>query len=201
MPSPIPGVRRVSSDLVERAQRGDREAFDAIATAAYHRLYAVSRRILRDGYAAEDVVQETLIRAWRDLGGLREPERFDAWLHRLLIRACQDHVRAQRRRPPQVLVLDIDGAVEQDAIAGLADRDELERAFLELSVEHRAVLVLTHYVGLRAPEIALILEIPTGTVYSRLHYAAQAMRVALTRTGSVARTVAPATSPNPEHGR
>jgi RNA polymerase sigma-70 factor, ECF subfamily len=191
----------LSSDLVERAQRGDRDAFDAIASAAYHRLYAVSRRILRDGYAAEDVVQETLIRAWRDLRGLRDPERFDAWLHRILIRACQDHVRAQRRRPPQVLVLDIDGPVDTDAIARLADRDQLERAFLELSVDHRAVLVLTHYVGLRAPEIAAILEIPAGTVHSRLHYAVLAMRAALTRSelfeGASART----TSPNPEHGR
>jgi RNA polymerase sigma-70 factor, ECF subfamily len=189
------------SGLVERAQRGDHEAFDAIATAAYHRLYAVSRRILRDGYAAEDVVQETLIRAWRDLRGLREPERFDAWLHRLLIRACQDHVRGQRRRPLQVPVLDVDGPTATDDIARLADRDELERAFLELSVEHRAVLVLTHYVGLPAPEIAEILGIPPGTVYSRLHYAVRAMRVALTRPGSVASADARMASPDPEPGR
>jgi RNA polymerase sigma-70 factor, ECF subfamily len=201
MPSPIPGVRRVSSDLVERAQRGDHEAFDAIATAAYHRLYAVSRRILRDGYAAEDVVQETLIRAWRDLPGLRAPGRFDAWLHRLLIRACQDHVRAQRRRPPQVLVLDIDRRVGTDAIARLADRDQLERAFLELSVDHRAVLVLTHYVGLRAPEIAAILDIRPGTVYSRLHYAVLAMRAALIRSELSEDASTRTTTPKPEHGR
>ena len=191
----------MTSDLVERAQRGDHEAFDAIATAAYHRLYAVSRRILRDGYAAEDVVQEALVRAWRDLPGLREPERFDAWLHRLLIRACQDHVRGQRRRPLQVPVLDIDGPVATDEIARLADRDELERAFLELSVEHRAVLVLTHYLGLPAPEIAAILGIPPGTVYSRLHYAVRAMRAALTRSGSVAAAATRMASPNPEQGR
>ena len=189
------------SDLVERAQQGDREAFDAIASAAYHRLYAVSRRILRDGYAAEDVVQETLIRAWRDLPGLREPERFDAWLHRLLLRACQDHARAERRRPRQVLVLENDAPVDIDAVARLADRDQLERAFLELSVDHRAVLVLTHYVGLRAPEIGAILEIPPGTVYSRLHYAVLAIRAALTRSELLENPSAPTTSPNPEHGR
>ncbi|MFI5225955.1 MAG: RNA polymerase sigma factor [Candidatus Limnocylindrales bacterium] len=191
----------MTSGLVERAQRGDHEAFDALATAAYHRLYAVSRRILRDGYAAEDVVQETLIRAWRDLRGLREPERFDAWLQRLLIRACQDHVRGQRRRPLQVPVLDVDGPVAIDEIARLADRDELERAFLELSVEHRAVLVLTHYVGLPAPEIAEILGIPPGTVYSRLHYAIRAMRVSMTRSGSTRGAGTRMASPDPEHGR
>ena len=191
----------LSSDLVERAQRGDREAFDAIAGAAYDRLYAVSRRILRDGYAAEDAVQETLIRAWRDLPGLREPERFDAWLHRVLIRACGDHVRGQRRRPTQVLVLDIDGPVETDVSARLADRDQLERAFLELSVDHRAVLVLTYYVGLRAAEIAATLDIPPGTVSSRLHYAVLAMRAALTRSESVEEASARTRSPHPEHGR
>jgi RNA polymerase sigma-70 factor (ECF subfamily) len=66
-----------------------------------------------------------------------------------------------------------------DELDRLADRDELERAFLRLSVEHRAVLVLTHYVGLPATEVAEMLGIPAGTVYSRLHYGAAAMRTAL----------------------
>ena len=101
----------------------------------------------------------------------------------------------------QVVVLDIDGPVEADAIARLADRDQLERAFRELSIDHRAVLVLTHYVGLRAPEIAAMLEIPPGTVHSRLHYAALAMRAALARSESAEGASAPTTSPNPEHGR
>ena len=87
------------SDLVERAQRGDHEAFDALATAAYHRLYAIARRMLRDGYAAEDAVQETLVGAWRNIRSLRDPERFDAWLHRLLVRACGDSSRLPIRQP------------------------------------------------------------------------------------------------------
>jgi RNA polymerase sigma-70 factor, ECF subfamily len=89
----------VTSELVERAQRGDHEAFDALASAAYHRLYAIARRILRDGYAAEDAVQDAPVRAWRDLRGLRDRDRFDAWLHRLLVNACKDQVRQRRRRP------------------------------------------------------------------------------------------------------
>lgn len=72
----------MTPDLVERAQRGDHEAFDALATAAYHRLYAIARRILRDRCAAKDAVQGALVRAWRDLWGPREPEAFDAWFHR-----------------------------------------------------------------------------------------------------------------------
>jgi RNA polymerase sigma-70 factor, ECF subfamily len=171
----------VTSELVERAQQGDHEAFDALATAAYHRMYAVARRILRDGYAAEDAVQDALVKAWRDVRGLRDTGAFDAWLYRLLVNACRDRARRARRRPIELLALPIDREDPRDDLARLADRDELERAFVELSVEHRTVLVLTHYLGLPAPEIGRILGIPPGTVASRLHYGARAMRAALGR--------------------
>ena len=122
------------------------------------------------------------------------PAAFDAWLHRLLVNACHDHARRTRRRPIELPALPIDRAEPRDDFAQLADRDELERAFLELSVEHRAVLVLTHYVGLPAPEVARILGIPPGTVASRLHYGARAMRAALGRDPTDA---TPATIPEP----
>jgi RNA polymerase sigma-70 factor (ECF subfamily) len=179
----------LTSDLVERAQRGDHEAFDALATAAYHRLYDLARRILRDRYAAEDSVQDALVKAWREIRRLRDPGAFDAWLNRLLINACRDHGRRMQRRPIELPALPIDREEPRDDFARLADRDELERAFLELSVEHRAVLVLTHYVGLPAPEVGRILGIPPGTVSSRLHYGARAMRTALGRERSDAMPV------------
>ncbi|MEA2576497.1 MAG: hypothetical protein QOD78_85 [Chloroflexota bacterium] len=182
----------MTSDLVERAQRGDHDAFDALAGAAYHRLYAIARRILRDGYAAEDAVQDALVKAWRDVRGLRDPGAFEAWLHRLLVNACHDQVRRTRRRPIEVLALPIDREEPRDDFAQLADRDELEQAFLQLTIEHRAVLVLTHYVGLPATEVSRILGIPPGTVASRLHYGARAMRAALGRSD-----VAPTTIPEP----
>lgn len=185
----------LTSELVERAQRGDHEAFDDLATVAYHRLYAIARRILRDGYAAEDAVQDALIRAWRDLRGLRDRDRFDAWLHRLLVHACADHVRRTRRRPVEVTMIDgIDRPAPQDDVARVADRDEIERAFLQLSVEHRAVLVMTHYVGLPAPEIASILGIPVGTVYSRIHHGTRQMRTSLVGSSAMP-------DPTPEQGR
>jgi RNA polymerase sigma-70 factor (ECF subfamily) len=171
----------VTSDLVERAQRGDHEAFDVLATAAYHRLFDLARRILRDRYAAEDAVQDALVKAWREVRRLRDPGAFDAWLHRLLVNACRDQARRARRRPIEVPALAIDREEPRDAYAQLADRDEIERAFLELSIEHRAVLVLSGYVGLPAPEIGRILGIPPGTVASRLHYGARAMRAAIGR--------------------
>ena len=169
----------MTSELVERAQRGDHEAFDVLAGAAYHRLYAIARRILRDGYAAEDAVQDTLVRAWRDLWGLRDPGAFDAWLHRLLVRSCVDQQRRARRTRLDVAVEPLDHPEPSDDLARLADRDELDRAFLKLTIEQRAVIVLTHYVGLSGPEVGRILGIPTGTVASRLHYGIRAMRAAL----------------------
>ena len=175
----------MTSELVERAQRGDHEAFDALASAAYHRLYAIARRILRDGYAAEDAVQDALVKAWREVRGLRDPAAFDGWLHRLLVNACNDQTRRSRRRPSFTIdALPIERAAPRDDIAQLADRDELERAFLELTIDHRAVLVLTYYVGLPAHEVAAILRIPPGTVASRLHYGSRAMRASLTRARS-----------------
>ena len=182
----------MTSDLVERAQRGDHEAFDALAGATYHRLYAIATRILRDGYAAEDAVQDALVRAWRDLHGLRDRDKFDAWLHRLLVNACRDQVRRRRRRPFEVSVLPTDRATAVDELAQLVDRDELERAFLKLSVEQRAALVLTHYVGLSAPEVGAILGIPAGTVHSRIHYGARAMRAVIASSSGT-----PSVSPEP----
>lgn len=181
----------MTSELVERAQRGDHEAFDALATAAYHRLYAIARRILRDGYAAEDAVQDALVRAWRDVRGLRDREKFDAWLHRLLVNACNDQVRRRRRRPLEVPVPAIDPPAVEDRLGQLVDRDALERAFLQLTVEQRAAVVLTHYVGLSAPEVAQILGVPVGTVHSRLHYGARAMRTVIAGTGASASSAEP----------
>jgi RNA polymerase sigma-70 factor (ECF subfamily) len=176
----------VTIDLVERARHGDHAAFEALASAAYHRLFAIASRILRDQYSAEDAVQETLIRAWRDLPGLREGDRFDAWLHRLLVRACADQGRRARRLRREVSGLEVDPREPADDVARVADRDELERAFLRLSVEHRSVMVLVHYVGLSAAEVGAILGVPAGTVYSRMHYAARQMRELLSTSSPVA---------------
>ena len=169
----------MDSELVRRAQTGDREAFEAIAMASYDRMYAISQRVLRDGAAAEDAVQETLIRMWRDLRSLRDIDRFDAWSNRLLIRSCQDQWRRNRRIRTDVAEIDLERPDPGDAYATVGHRDELERAFAKLSVEHRAVVVLTHYQGYSAADVGEVLGIPPGTVYSRLHYALRELRSAM----------------------
>lgn len=175
----------MTSDLVQRAQRGEAQAFEDLIRAAYDRLFATAHRILRDRDAAEDAVQDAVVRCWRDLRGLRDTDRFEAWLYRLLVNACRDHTRRARRRPSVVYGEHIDLPVEGDAFALVAEQDALERAFLALPTDQRVALVLTHYVGYSAPEVAAILGVPTGTVYSRIHYGARAMRVALSPSPAV----------------
>jgi RNA polymerase sigma-70 factor (ECF subfamily) len=165
--------------LVERAQGGDAAAFDALARVAADRLMAIAYRILRDLGGAEDAVQQTLMEAWRTLPSLRDPHRFDAWLHRILVHACYAEARRAKRARNEVAFLPIDEPMGPDPSLTVALRDELERAFRRLSPEQRAVFVLHHELGLTQPEIADQLGLPLGTVKSRLHYATTILRAAV----------------------
>lgn len=165
-------------DLVEAARRGDHEAFEVLATSAGDRLYAVARLILRSTDLAEDAVQEALVRAWQQLPSLRDPDRFDAWLYRLVVNACADQGRQLRRWSSQVRPLPPHASVG-DQTGSVADREQLERGFDRLKPEQRAVVVMHFYSGFSAAEIARTLGIPEGTARSRLHYATEAMRAAL----------------------
>jgi RNA polymerase sigma-70 factor (ECF subfamily) len=166
-------------ELVERARTGDHDAFAVLAAAAISRLDGAARLILHDPDQAKDAVQETLVRAWRDLRTLREPDRFDAWLHRLLVNSCLNEAKRLRRHRFDVELDTLGGPVTEDDAAAVVTRDELDRGFRRLSPEARAIVVLHHYLDLSMPEIALILGIPEGTAKSRLHRALQEMRVSL----------------------
>jgi RNA polymerase sigma-70 factor (ECF subfamily) len=167
-------------DLVERARKGDHDAFAELAGAAISRLDATAWLMLRDTDRATDAVQNALIRAWRDLPTLRDPDRFDAWLHRLLVNACIDEIRRVRRRRLDVDVTDISNPPSiADAASAIADRDQLERGFRRLEPEERAVIVLHHYLDLPLPEVAATLGIPLGTTKSRLYRGLREMRASL----------------------
>ena len=166
-------------DLVEAARTGDREAFVDLVRVRVDRLFAIAQRILRDVDRAEDALQDALVIAWRDLRGLRDPDRFDAWLHRLLVHSCLTHAARERRRVANLRALPIDGPAGPDDMLTVADRDQLERGFRRLPPEQRAILVLHHYAGYAPSEIAETLGIPPGTARSRLHHAHRAMRAAL----------------------
>ena len=172
-------------DLVERAGRGETEAFDALARLVSGRLFAVAYRILRDHYLAEDAVQQTLITIWNELPRLRDPDRFDAWTYRLIVRASTAEARKAGRGNPTTPLLPDDADVSRapDQYGAVADRDQLERGFRRLTPEQRAILVLQHYAGQSLAEIADVLGIPVGTAGSRLHYATRALRAALEADG------------------
>jgi RNA polymerase sigma factor (sigma-70 family) len=165
-------------DLVELASRGDRDAFAVLASASVDRLFAIARRILQDHDRAQDAVQSALLGAWRDLPSLRDPARFQPWLHRLLVRACYDEAQRQRAFRLKMRVVSTEPVVT-DSSGSLADRDELERAFRRLTVEQRAVVVLHFYLGLALTEVSEALAIPEGTARSRLHYALRILRAAI----------------------
>jgi RNA polymerase sigma-70 factor (ECF subfamily) len=166
-------------DLVEQAQHGDREAFAILARSHGDRLMAIARRILRDVGRAEDAVQQTLVIAWRELPGLRDPDRFDAWIQRLLVNASYAEARRSRDWNANVRILPVDGPAAPDETLSLEVHDRLERGFRRLPPDQRAILVFTHYLGLTPTEIAERLGIPVGTANSRLHYAHRAMRAAI----------------------
>jgi RNA polymerase sigma-70 factor, ECF subfamily len=162
--------------LIDRAGRGDHAAFAELVDGAIRRLDAAARLILRDPELAQDAVQESLIRAWRDLPGLRDPDRFDAWLHRLTVNACLDLLRRQRRRPMEVELLPIDSLNMPDHSSAFAEQELLDAALRRLDPAHRAVVALHYLLGMPLPDVAVSLGIPYGTAKSRLHYALAAMR-------------------------
>jgi RNA polymerase sigma-70 factor (ECF subfamily) len=165
--------------LVERARRGDDVAFGELVDADGDRCFAIAYRILRDYEAAQDAVQQAFMLAWRDLPKLRDVERYDVWLHRLLVNACYEESRRQRRWTSRIRVLPLDGPAGPDPTVTVDDRDLLDRAFTRLTPQHRAVFVLHHYAGLPVATIAEVVGVPVGTVKSRLHYATRSLRASV----------------------
>jgi RNA polymerase sigma-70 factor (ECF subfamily) len=169
----------VQHQLVDQAKRGDEEAFDALARMVGDRCMAIAVRILRDAHLAEDAVQSALVVAWRELRTLRDPDRFEPWLHRILTNECYAEARRRTRWSANIRVLKFEESAEPAGILTVIDRDQLERAFRRLTLEQRAVLVFHHYVGLPLPDVADRLGIPHGTAKSRLHHATAALRASL----------------------
>ena len=165
--------------LIEAAQHGDQAAFVDLIGSCGDRLFALAYRILRVVDRAEDALQDALVIAWRDLPGLRDPDRFDGWITKVVTNVCIAQATRERRRTVNLRVLPVDGPAAPDELTALADRDQLERGFRRLSPDERAVLVLHHYAGYPLVDIAEVLGLPAGTVRSRLHHAHRAMRAAL----------------------
>lgn len=180
----------MTAALVNRARHGDELAYAELFAMHVDRCFAIAYRILRDVERAEDATQQALLLAWRDLPQLRDAERFEPWLQRLLINQCYQMAGRQRRWISHIRTLPMETAVERDPYLAIEEREILDHAFAGLSPEQRAVFVLHHHIGLPLGSIASTLDVPLGTVKSRLHYATRLLREALTedrrdRTGEV----------------
>lgn len=175
---------------MERAQRGDHDAFAALAGVFVARLDSAARLILRDQDLARDAVQEGFIRAWRSLPSLRDPDRFEGWLRALVARSCLDILRRRRRRPIEVELSSTDGPAINDVSLAVADRDLLDDILRRLPPDQRAVVVLHYYFDLTLPDVAAALGIPLGTAKSRHHRSIALMRVAMAEVDPVPTPVA-----------
>jgi RNA polymerase sigma-70 factor (ECF subfamily) len=165
--------------LVDRAQQGDKEAFGTLTQLVGDRCMAIAYRILRDADLAADAVQTALVAAWRDLPALRDHDRFEPWLYRVLIRICYAEAKRRRRSVPNVIGFPEISGDHRDAILTVDDREQLERGFRRLPPEQRAVLVFVHYLGFSVADAAEHLGIPLGTAKSRLRLGTVALRAAL----------------------
>lgn len=165
-------------ELVEQAMHGNHHAFAELATAAIGRLYGTAGLTLRN-HAQDEAVQNALIHAWRDLPRLRDPDRFDAWLRRLLVHACTDELRRCGRHRAEIALDNLDVLAIADGAVALADRDQLQRGFARLTDDYRTVLALRFYLDLPLAEVAHALSVPIGTVKSRLNRALQGLRAEL----------------------
>jgi len=178
-PDSIAEGEPVHQVLVDQAKRGDREAFDALVRMVGDKCMAIAFRILRDADRADDAVQGALVTAWRELRSLRDADRFEPWLHRILTNECYAEARRRRRWSSDVRILPKPSQRESGAISAVDDRDQLDRAFRRLTLEQRSVLVFHLYVDLPLTEVADRLGIPIGTAKSRLHHATNALRASL----------------------
>jgi RNA polymerase sigma-70 factor, ECF subfamily len=173
----------MEAELVRRAQQGDRVAFERLAGSIVDRLHGVSYSILSDAHLAEDATQQALIDIWRDLPKLRDPDRFGGWSYRILVRACHAEARRTPKWLSDVTLPTRTDPGGEDGLGAIVLIDQLERGFRRLSVEQRSVVVLHHYADLTLEQVADALDVPLGTVHSRLSRAMKLLRAGLEADG------------------
>jgi RNA polymerase sigma-70 factor (ECF subfamily) len=172
--------------LVTRAQAGDRAAFGMLVERRVDGAFRTARAILGSESDARDATQEAFLRAWRERRSLREADRFDAWFGRILVNCCREALRGRRRRGVREIAAS-DLADPVDVVPGrgpgpderAASLDAIERAFERLAAPERALLVLHHLERQPLAQVAATLDLPVGTVKSRLFAARQSLERAL----------------------
>jgi len=184
---PAGQVRQPDADLVVGARSGDREAFDRLLAGRLEPTFRTAMAILGHEADARDATQEVFVKAWREMRSLRDADRFDAWLGRIVVNTCRSALRRRyRAQGREIPVEALIGARDRFAFRNAdgfedraADIDVLERAFERLTADDRALVVLHHLDHRPVSEIAVTLGIPEGTAKSRLFSARRALQRAL----------------------
>ncbi|GHC19398.1 RNA polymerase sigma factor [Kushneria pakistanensis] len=181
------GLKETDHQLVERAQKGDNQAFDLLIRKYQHKVIGLVGRYVHDQAEVHDVAQEAFIKAYRALGRFRNESAFYTWMYRIAINTAKNYLVARGRRPPNS-DMDISDAEVLDQSGRLADidtpesaiaRDQLERAVFEaienLPEDLRTAITLREFDGLSYEDIASIMQCPVGTVRSRIFRAREAV--------------------------
>jgi RNA polymerase sigma-70 factor (ECF subfamily) len=157
------------------ASESNDEAFAALTRRHLDSAYRLAWAILNDTGDADDATQDAFALAWRSRRSLRDPARFDAWFGRILVNVCRQRLR-QRARQRVRPIAETDDLPVADATAHVSSRDAISRAMTRLDADHRIVVVLRYWADMTVDQIAERLDVPTGTVKSRLHFALRSMR-------------------------
>jgi len=155
-----------------------RSAFLRLADDHLDASYRLARAILRDPAEAQDATHDAFVQAWRKWSTLRDPARFQQWFDRILVNTCRNRLQHTSRRQAKDISAEVVIAAG-DPFGQMDDRDALGSAMANLSADHRVVVALRYYRDLPVDEIAIRLDIPAGTVQSRLHYALKRLHAAM----------------------
>jgi RNA polymerase sigma-70 factor (ECF subfamily) len=185
-------VKTDDAALIERCRAGDIAAFEPLVEKYRQRVWRLAYNMLRDREEAWDVAQEAFVRAWQALPNFRGQSAFYTWLFRIVMNVASDRARARAARGrafgteripeedwDRVLVEQPHESQPDAAAAGSERRAQIEKALAKLSDDHRRIVVLSDIEGLSYKEIADVLDIPMGTVMSRLHNARKRLKAAL----------------------
>jgi RNA polymerase sigma-70 factor (ECF subfamily) len=186
-PRPSAGVEQSDLELVKRAQRGERGAFDLLVLRYQHKVVKLVARLLRDPAEAEDVAQEAFVKAYRALGSFRGDSAFYTWLYRIAVNTARNSIASRQRRP-----LDYEADLSENEQSAVESRmrhtdtpeanvlsEEIHRtvnrAVEELPEDLRTAIILREVEGLSYEEIAQAMDCPVGTVRSRIFRAREAI--------------------------
>lgn len=175
--------------LISRARGGDRDAFGELVEQYRDNVYRLAYRMCGNAYDADEAAQEAFVAAWRALPNFRGDAKFSTWLYRLTTNAAIDVMRREKRHQTvgdgEMIEVADDADSPQETVERTEQQEAVQKALATLSEEYREVLLLRYMEELDYAEIAEVLQLPSGTVKSRINRAKAALKAALLKSGNI----------------